>query len=313
MSIIVSGSLAYDYIMDFPDSFKHHILPEHIHILNVGFTVNRLEKNFGGTAGNIGYTMHLLGANPTIIGALGEDGEPYVAYLKKTGVDTSHVTQTKTGFTASAHIVTDKDDNQISAFYPGVLSAAKETKLPLEDTRLVIISPNDVSTMVTHAKQAFEHPVPVVFDPGQRIGALSDQELLRVIGQATFLIGNDYEMQQIQDRVGLSGRELLDHVDVLITTLGERGSIITTKDHMFEVEACPPNSVEDPTGAGDAYRAGFFTGYIMGHSYDICGQMGSVAASFAVEHYGTQNHTFTTESFAKRYANTYSSHPNLPS
>jgi adenosine kinase len=307
MPIALSGSLAYDYIMDFPDSFKNHILPEQIHILSVSFVVDTLKKNLGGTAGNIGYTTKLLGADPIILGSLGSDAGEYMDWFKKHGIRMDHISISKKLLTASAYITTDKDDNQINAFYPGALGedAALSIHNIKEAVDLAIISPTKKEAMIKHAKECFEKEIPFVFDPGQQITALSPQELMTAIGQAAFLIGNDYEMKLIEEKTGWDEDELFSHVETVITTLGEKGSVIKTKKETLEIAPCPPQSVEDPTGAGDAYRAGFFGLYIKGKDMKTCGQAGSVAASYAIEHYGTQKHVFTMESFEERYKRAY--------
>jgi len=307
MSILISGTLAYDYIMDFPDSFKNHILPDHIHMLNVSFMVQKLQKNIGGTGGNIAYTMKLLLGDPIIVGALGSDDEEYRSYLDAQQIKTTHISISKNVLTASAYITTDKDDNQITAFYPGPSSEA--VKLHIQDVKekldLIIIGPTDKSVMIQHSKEAYEQKIPIVFDPGQAVIAFSEQELAMLVGQAKIVIGNDYEMKIIEDRTGWNSEQLLDHAEIVITTLGERGSLIRTKDEYLTIEPCPPTSVEDPTGAGDSYRAGFFTAYVNGHNLKTCGQVGSVCATYAVEHYGTQKHIFTKAEFVKRYEETY--------
>lgn len=313
MSILISGTVAYDYIMDFPDSFKNHILPDQIHILNVCFTVDKLHKNYGGTAANIAHTVKLLGGEPIVFSPVGQDGKEYVDHLKKKKINTSYINIIKDAFTGSAHITTDKDDNQISAFYNGAHSEATELDVAnvKEKIDFALISPTKKDAMIAHAKQCFDKKIPFVFDPGQQIPAFSPQELMATIGQAKFLIGNDYEMKLIENKTGWDGKEMLNHVEVLITTLGSKGSVITTKDDVFEINPCPPQSTDDPTGAGDAYRAGFFTAYVNGNDFETCGQAGSVAATYAVENYGTQNHEYTLEEFKKRYMDTYGEATNL--
>lgn len=308
-NILISGSLAYDYIMDFPDTFKHHIMPEHIHMLNVSFVVDKLEKNLGGCAGNIAYTMQLLGGNPLPFGTIGKDGEEYIKHFNSLGIDTSYMPLSESVLSSSAYITTDKDDNQITAFYPG--AADEATNLHVSDVAdkpsFAIIGPTKKDAMVQHAKECHDAGIPFCFDPGQQITALSPQELMATIGQATFLIGNDYEMKLIEEKTGWDAEELLNHVEVVITTLGEHGSKIQTKTEQFDISSATATSVEDPTGAGDAYRAGFFTAYAAGKSLDVCGRVGSVAAVYAVEKYGTQNHRFSPEEFSGRYERTYGS------
>ncbi|HAZ28294.1 MAG TPA: carbohydrate kinase family protein [Candidatus Magasanikbacteria bacterium] len=305
--IILSGSLAYDYIMDFPDSFKNHILPDQIHILNVCFVVEKLEKNFGGTAGNIAYTMALLGGSPVIVSSVGKDGKEYIERLTMLGIETGGVVQSQERMTASAYITTDKDDNQVTAFYPGTLDEAPSLSAFSEksEATFAIIGPTNKTIMLRHAKECHDSRIPFVFDPGQQITALNPQELMQAIGQAAFLIGNDYEMKMIEQKTGWDTRALLDHVDVVIVTMGERGSVVVTKDQTYEIEAVKPRSVDDPTGAGDAYRAGFFLAYSRGNNFETCGRVGSVAAAYAIEHYGTQHHTFAQNEFVERYERAY--------
>jgi len=307
MKILISGSLAYDYIMDFPDTFKNHILPDQLHILSVCFVVKELQKNYGGTAGNIGYTMALLKGDPLIFGPLGRDATEYLEYFEKNNINTSYITKSIKKLTASAHITTDKDNNQITAFYSGACDEAVNLHISdvKENIKLAIISPTHKDAMIQHAKECKDANIPFVFDPGQQLGAFNQQEMMMLIGQAKFFIVNDYEMKLTQEKTGWDMNELLSHVEVIIMTLGEKGSIIKTKDQTFEVGSCPPLSIDDPTGAGDAYRSGFFTAYINGHDYKTCGQVGAVAATYAIEKYGTQNHTFTIEEFKERYKKTF--------
>ncbi len=307
MSILLSGSLAYDYIMDFPDSFRNHILPDQLHILNVCFVVENLKKNFGGVAGNIAYTMKMLGEEPIIFSPLGSDGGDYLEYLKSIKLNTNYIFLTENKLTSSAHITTDKDDNQITAFYNGSLGEAINLSIEAvkEKIDLALISPTQKEAMIRHAKECYEKQIPFCFDPGQQLTAFSSQELMAIIGQAKFLIGNDYEIKLLQSKTGWDMTELLNHVEVVITTLGDKGSIITTKDGNIEIGVCPAQSVDDPTGAGDAYRAGFFTAYARGKDLETCGQVASVSAVYAVENYGTQNHQFTLEDFKDRYQKTF--------
>lgn len=307
MSILISGSLAYDYIMDFPDSFRNHILPDQIHILNVCFVVDDLKRNFGGVAGNIAYTMKLLDNDPIIFSPLGNDGQDYFNYLKDLGLNVDYIDLVKEKMTSSAHITTDKDDNQITAFYNGALAEA--TNLSIKNIKdkieFALISPTQKEAMIKHAKECYEQKIPFCFDPGQQITALTAQELMMIIGQAKFLIGNDYEIKLIQEKTGWGMDDLLKAVEVVIITMGERGSVVVTKKEIIEVGICPADSIDDPTGAGDAYRAGFFSAYVRGLDFRTCAQVGAVAGSYAVENYGTQNHTFTLEEFKTRYEKTF--------
>ncbi len=303
MSTLISGSLAYDYIMDFPDSFKNHILPDQIHILNVCFVVEELRKNFGGCAGNIAYTMKLLGADPLIIASLGSDAMEYLDYFKNLGLKTDYISVIKGKMTSSAHITTDRDDNQIIAYHNGAGDSAIDLSVfdVKEKIDLALITPAKKEAMIKHAKECHEKKIPFAFDPSHQLTAFTPQELMLLIGQAKFYIGNDYEMKLTQEKTGWDEKELLNHVEVLITTLGDKGSLIATKDKIIEVGICPAVSCDDPTGAGDAYRAGFFSAYVKGLDLKTCGQVGAVAATYTVEKYGTQTHHFTIEEFEERY------------
>lgn len=314
MSILVSGSLVYDHIMNFPDSFKNHILPDSIHILNVCFIVDRLEKSWGGTAGNIAYTIKLLGNEPTIVSSLGKDGEEYLKHFKKNKINIDHIKVDEKQFTASAHITTDADDNQITAFFGGPLDLAGG--INLQDTKeefsLAIISPTQKEVMIKHMKECSEMGIKTMFDPGQQITAFNESELQKMISQAHFVIGNDYEIKLLQERTGWDTNEILKNTKVLIITLGEKGSLIKTAEgEEVSVGPCHPVSFDDPTGAGDAFRAGFLVGYELGYNWKMCGQIGSVAASYAIETYGTQAHTFTKEEFCERYKHAYDETLNL--
>ncbi len=307
MSILISGSLAYDYIMDFPDRFKNHILPEQLHILNVSFAVDKLKKNFGGTAGNIAYNIKLLAGDSLVFAPLGEDGQGYLARFQKMGIRTDGMQILPDQLTASAYIVTDKDDNQITAFYAGAANEAP--RLSVKDIKekiaLAIVGATKKEAMIKHARECSEQKFPLVFDPGQQITSFTPEELRVAIGQAKFYIVNDYEMKLTTEKTGWDENEILNHTEVLIITRGEKGSMVKTKEGTLEIKPCPASSVEDPTGAGDAYRAGFFSAYVRGLGWRECGQAASVAAVYAVEHYGTQNHTYTVDEFLKRYESCY--------
>ncbi|MFA6547955.1 MAG: carbohydrate kinase family protein [Candidatus Magasanikbacteria bacterium] len=309
MSILVSGSLVYDHIMNFPDSFKNHIMPEQIHILNVCFMVDKLERSWGGTAGNIAFTMKMLGGEPLLLSVLGKDGRDYLEYMEDFGIKTDYILSDKKRVTASAYITTDADDNQITAFFGGPLSLAKDKKiadLVKEKFNLALISPTDKEVMMQHLKECKEMGVKAIFDPGQQITAFSEIELKKMISQSEFVIGNDYEIKLLQERTGWNEEEILKNTNVLITTLGENGSVIKTAGgETVTAGVCPPMSFDDPTGAGDAYRAGFFVGYEKGFDWKLCAQIGAVAASYAIETYGTQEHKFTKQEFCERYEKTF--------
>lgn len=279
-------------------------MPDQIHILNVCFMVDKVEKSWGGTAGNIAYTMKLLGGEPLLVSAVGKDGKDYLEHFKKHGISTNYIKEDKSRLTASAFITTDADDNQITAFFNGPLELASEIELAAvkEQPKLALISPTHKDTMIKHMLDCRERGFKTIFDPGQQMTAFNEAELKKMISAAHFVIGNDYEIKLLQERTGWDTAEILKNTKVLITTLGERGSVVTTAEgEVIEAKSCPPNSFDDPTGAGDSFRAGFFVGYELGYDWKTCAQMGSVAASYAIETFGTQEFTFTKEEFCVRY------------
>ncbi len=301
--IIVTGSLAFDSIMDFPGRFADHILPDKIHLLNLSFTVGTLKKQFGGTAGNIAYNLALLGEKPVIIGAAGHDFTDYRAHLKKAGVETSKICIYRNTPTASFFVVTDLADNQIGGFYPGPM----EKDLPVDFSawkqkpELLIIAANNPSLMVRLAAASRREKIPFIFDPAQQVIRLSKTELLSGLRGAKILIGNDYEMELIQSKTGLAKRELLRFVSALITTKGEKGSLIEVSGKSYEIPPAKPRAVVDPTGAGDAYRAGLILGLINGWPWEKTGRAASLSAVYAVEKYGTQKHRYTYKDFRRRF------------
>lgn len=299
--ILVTGSLAFDFIMDFPGKFADHIDTNKIHILNLSFLVNSLKKLRGGTAGNISYNLALLETSVSILGSVGEDFDEYRTFLQKAGVDVSNIKVIKDEKTSQAFITTDKTDNQITSFYPGSMknnSSLKIAGLP-QKPEFVVISPNDPKTMINFALECQKLDIPYMFDPGMQLPRLTDQDLITGISGAKIIIGNDYEIGLIKKRL-----KTID-TDILITTFGENGSLIQTKDQNIRIKAARPNEVVDPTGAGDAYRAGFLSGYLQGLDLQECGQRGSITACYAVEKYGTTTHSFTLDEFQARYKENY--------
>lgn len=309
MNILISGSLAYDTIMDFPGRFRDHILPDQIHVLNTCFLVDGIVKNYGGCAGNIAYTMRLLGADPAVLSVLGSDGASYVSYLESLGISTRHIRQESLALSSQATIITDKDNNQITAYHNGASEAASE--LSISDVghvpHLAILAPTKKMAMIKHARECASAKIPFVFDPGQQLGGFDKDELREMFSSCSFFIANDYEMTMAQRCAGYSAEELYAMIDTVIVTLGSKGSLLHAKHgaEQIEIPPCRPREVRDPTGAGDAYRAGFFSAYGAGKEFMICGRIGSVAAAYAIEHYGTQNHQFTLNEFEQRYATTY--------
>lgn len=302
-NIVITGSLAFDLIMDFPGKFADHIDPSKIHILNISFLVDSLKKERGGNTGNIAYTLSLLGMKSSILSNAGDDFEGYAKFLKSHNIGTEDINIIEGESTATAIIMTDKADNQITAFYPGAMK--QNTNLSLRDlkskTDFVVITPDVPEAMEKFAKECQGLKLPYLFDPGMQLPALSDKQLLLGIEGSQILIANDYEMGIIQKRLALSDEDLLLKTKVLTTTLGEKGSIIQTKDQKIEIKSAKPKEVLDPTGAGDAFRAGFLAGFLRDLELKVCGQMGSVASCYAIEKYGTTNHKFSTDEFKIRY------------
>lgn len=299
--ITVTGSLAFDHIMDFPGKFSDHIMPDKIHQINLSFLVNTLSKQKGGTAGNIAYNLGLLKTPVGILGIAGVDFAEYAQFLAQTGVDISTVQLAQNNLTSSAFIMTDKVDNQITAFYPGAMEYATQLSLENIKTDFAVISPNNPQAMVKLTQQCQQRKIPYMLDPGMQLPTLSEGDLREMLNGATILIGNDYEISLLKEKLLLDDQQLLNQVKILITTLGEKGSLVQTKDQNVTVTAAKAAAVVDPTGAGDAFRAGFLAGFTKDLDLKVCAQIGAVAACYTVEKYGTTNHTFSLEEFKTRY------------
>jgi adenosine kinase len=302
MNIIVSGSLAYDRIMDFPGYFSEHILPEKIHVLNVCFQVNGMKEKFGGTAGNIAYALTLMGERPGISATIGRDYHSYFEWLAKNKISTEHIKIIEDEFTASAYITTDQADNQITGFNPGAMkysSALDFDKLHPKET-LVIVSPGNLEDMLKYPSACKARGIDYIFDPGQSLPMLEAKDLAQAIDGCRVLISNDYEMDLIMSKTGLNQKALLRRARAIIVTLGELGSRVFSSYGEISIPAVKPKTVEDPTGAGDSYRAGLISGLVRGKDLKQCARMGSACASFAVECYGTQEYRFSPEEFNER-------------
>lgn len=302
-SILVSGSIAYDRIMKFPGKFRDHFHVDKMHALSVSFVVNTLDESFGGTAGNIAYNLALLKQNPLLLCAVGGDFQKYRDHLQKAGVDVG-TTQLEARIpTAVGHIITDDEDNQIAAFYAGATARPYVQSIP--DASLAIVAAGNTIDMVELTQKIRAKGIPFLFDPGQQIVALSSKEILTAMQGAAVLFGNDYEIHMLMQKTGLSENDLLKQVAVVVTTLGAKGSKVRSVDREFTVPSVPAVDVLDPTGAGDAYRAGFAAAWMKKLPLDICVQVASTIAVFAVESYGTQNHTFAMKDLKPRYEATY--------
>jgi adenosine kinase len=302
MDIIVSGSLAYDRIMDFPGNFSDHILPEKIHTLNVCFQVDGMKEKFGGTAGNIAYALTLMGERPKISATIGRDYHQYFEWLTKNGISHEAIKIIDGEFTASAYITTDKADNQITGFNPGAMKYSSSLDFDRLDPKetLMIISPGNLEDMVNYPRICKARGIDYIFDPGQSLPMLDARDLVQAIEACRILISNDYELDLIMSKTGFNKETLRRRTRTIIVTLGELGSKVFMPDYEMSVSAVKPLRVEDPTGAGDSYRGGLISGLTRGKAIEQCARMGSVCASFAVECYGTQEYRFSPEEFNER-------------
>jgi adenosine kinase len=302
MHTLICGSLAFDNIMVFGDRFKNHILPDQVHILNVCFLVPEMRREFGGCAGNIAYNLMLLGGTPVPMATVGQDFAPYAEWMDTCGIDRRHVTAVDNTFTAQAFITTDLDDNQITAFHPGAMGFAHRNRVhEAKQVSLGIVSPDGREGMIEHAAQFAESGIPFIFDPGQGLPMFEGEELLRFIDQADWLTVNDYEWQLVRERTGLTVEELTARLRALIVTRGGEGSVIYTSDREYLIPAARPAAVKDPTGCGDAFRAGLIYGLNNGLDWETTGRIASLMGTIKIEHHGTQNHRFTMDGFRARF------------
>lgn len=303
MKEIITGSVGYDYIMNFPGRFAERIMPDKLHQISLSFLADKLSKNLGGCAGNIAYTLKLLGMEPTIVAVAGNDFSEYRQFLDKHSISAEKIRVVRDEPTSSYHVVTDRDDNQIGSFYVGASKYNKELSLEQpEKPTFVVVSPNDPDAVKKYVRECRTLGYRYMYDPAFQIDNFTPEELRYAIEGAEIVIGNDYEIALIEQKLGISHEELLVMgPKVTITTLGGKGSIIETRNEAIHVKAAKAKHVSDPTGAGDAYRGGFLAGYLRGFDLAICGQMGSVAAVYTVEKYGTVTHHYTKEEFVNRY------------
>ncbi len=303
MHTLICGSLAFDTIMVFQDKFKNHILPDKIHALSVAFYVPEMRREFGGTAGNIAYNLQLLEGKPLMMATVGEDFSSYANWLNKNNLNTSHVKQIANSFTAQAFITTDLDDNQITAFHPGAMVESHQNSVSdAKDVTLAIIAPDGRDGMFQHAKECFDAGIPFLFDPGQGLPMFNGEELLHFINMATYLAVNDYESQVIQDKTGLNLEQLAAKVKALIVTLGGQGSHIYADGQRFEVPCVKADKIIDPTGCGDAYRAGLLYGIASGWDWPTCGRLASTMGAIKIASRGGQNHAPSRLEIENRYA-----------
>jgi len=302
MKIVVTGSIAFDYLMSFPGRFTEHFLPEHMHRVSLSFLVDTMDKRRGGCAPNIAYTLALLGERPLLMATAGEDFGEYRNWLEAAGIDTSLTRQIDGKFCASFFCSTDVNNNQIASFYTGAMADAGQLSFRAAgDCGLAIVAPNDPGAMVQYAEECRTLGIPFIFDPGQQCARMSGPELRDGVNGAAIVIVNDYELELLRQKTGLSEDEIIDQAATLIVTRGEHGSTVIDRQHRVDVPAVQPRRIVDPTGVGDAYRGGLMKGLALGLPPATAARFGSVAATYALEHLGGQSHAYTWQEFRHRY------------
>ncbi|MCP5424566.1 MAG: carbohydrate kinase family protein [Gammaproteobacteria bacterium] len=306
MAALICGSLAFDVIMVFQDHFKNHILPDKVHMLNVSFLVPTLRREFGGCAGNVAYTLKLLGGSGYPLGTVGEDFAPYAQWLDSQCIDRRYIETVPGSYTAQAYITSDLDDNQITAFHPGAMAFSAQVAVPdSAGITLGMVSPDSREGMLAHARQFQAAGIPFIFDPGQAMPLFNGDDLIAMIEQADWVTVNDYEFALIQERTGLSAAEIAPRVRALIVTCGVNGSYIQTADARIDIPAALAKEVVDPTGCGDAYRAGLLYGMMRGLDWETTGRIAALAGAYKIEKPGTQNHRFDWDEFRERFSENF--------
>ncbi|HMN35362.1 MAG: carbohydrate kinase family protein [Chiayiivirga sp.] len=302
MSALICGSLAYDTIMVFPDQFKNHILPDKVHVLNVSFLVPRMRREFGGCAGNIAYNLKLLGGDPIPMATVGQDFAPYREHFEACGITLDKVKEIDGLFTAQAFITTDLDDNQITAFHPGAMMRSYENHVKdVPDVRFGIVGPDGYEAMLQNAREFAECGIPFIFDPGQAMPLFNGAELTQMIEEATYVTVNDYESSLLEERTGLSARAIAERVEAYIVTRGSKGSEVHTRKGELTIPAASAIRVVDPTGCGDAYRAGLIYGLMNGMDMPTAGRIASLMGAIKIEHLGPQNQRFDFDGFTEQF------------
>jgi adenosine kinase len=310
MSTLICGSIAFDSIMVFRGRFKDHILPEKVHILNVAFLVPQLRREYGGTAGNIAYSLKLLGGDPLPMATVGSDSAAYLQRFEALGIERGHLREVADSYTAQAFITTDLDDNQITAFHPGAMSLSHLNEVPGDGSiRLGIVAPDGREGMLAHSTQFAEHGIPFIFDPGQGLPMFDAAELDTFLTQATYAVLNDYEAQLVIEKTGKSIAALAQKVSALIVTRGGRGSDIYLGGAVMHIPAARTSRIVDPTGCGDAYRAGLLYGLANGLDWETTGRLGAVMGALKIEHSGAQNHTTSRGEIADRFNESFGFRP----
>jgi adenosine kinase len=311
MSIVVTGSIAFDYLMSFPGRFTEHFLPEHMSRVSLSFLVDSMDKRRGGCAPNIAYTLALLGERPRLMGTAGQDFDDYRRWLEAAGVDTSLVAEVRDKFTASFFCSTDVAGNQIASFYTGAMANAAELSFrTVADCELAILSPNDPAAMIQYAEECRTVGIPYIWDPGQQCARMAGDELRRGVAGAALVVCNDYELELLRQKTGLGEAGILEHAGALVVTKGELGCTVFADGAQVDIPAVPARIV-DPTGVGDAFRGGFLKGMAQGADAVTSAKLGAVAAAYALEHLGGQSHAYTWAEFLERYAASFGTHPRL--
>lgn len=306
MKALICGSVAYDTVMVFEGRFREHILPDRIHMLNVAFLVPQMRRNFGGCAGNIGYNLKLIGGEGLVMGAVGNDFGPYEGWMRDNGLSLEYVRRLESEFTAQAYITTDLDDNQITAFHPGAMLQSHLNRVP-EDAGigLGVVAPENREGMMQHAEQFAAAGIPFLFDPGQGMTQFGPTELESFIRKATWLAANSYEASLLCERTGTSLEQLASRVKALVVTRGGEGSVIYEGGRRHDIPAARPARVSDPTGCGDAFRAGLIYGLQRGLDWPTTGRLASLMGALKIEHHGTQNHRFSFADFEQRFRESF--------
>jgi adenosine kinase len=316
MAIVLTGSVAFDYLMTFPGSFKEQILPEKLHTISLSFLVDNMTRQRGGISPNIAYTLALLGEKPEILATVGQDFEEYRTWLESKGVNTANIKVIPEKFTASFFETTDVENNQIASFYTGAMADAGQVSIKClkpGEADYVVISPNDPGAMDQYVRECVEMGIPYLYDPSQQVARNDHAELRRGVENAHALFCNDYEYELLQKHTGLSSADIEKTVKLLVVTLGEKGAVVKSEGKAYEIPIVPADKIVDPTGVGDAFRGGFLRGYRMGFDLQTCGQMGALAATYVLEQKGTQNHHYSIDEFIKRYREHFDDHGVLDS
>jgi len=314
MSFVITGSVAYDYLMHYPGLYRDHILPDQLDKISLSFLADSLRRERGGVAANVAYTMKLLGADPIVFATVGEDFGDYRRWMEASGLRTDHIVEIAGEFTASFFVGSDEEQNQIAIFYTGAMAQSRNYSLEMRglgDAQMVLISPNDPQAMLRYAVECKQLGIPYAYDPSQQIARLSGEELVESIPGATFLLCNEYELGMIQKKTGWSLDDIRAQVSVLVQTLGKDGSMIYLDGAEHQIPAARLEKMIDPTGGGDAYRGGLFAAMLKGLPWEVCGRVGALCGAYALEHTGTTAHTFTPAQLAARYVENFGAEPHL--